>query len=111
LSQFQVEPRKEHWVAKKHILRYIRGTIMYGLRYSLNSEVKFHVFTNSVWAGSADRKSTYGLCFSLGSVMISWARKNQKFVPLSTAKEKYIVACDACTKAMWLRKLVYGIFD
>jgi hypothetical protein len=53
LSQFQVEPRQEHWVAAKHILRYLRGTIMYGLRYASNSEVKLHGFTDSDWAGSA----------------------------------------------------------
>jgi hypothetical protein len=34
LSQFQVEPRQEHWIAAKHVLRYIRGTINYGLRYT-----------------------------------------------------------------------------
>jgi hypothetical protein len=45
LSQFQVEPRQEHWVAAKHILRYLHGMIMYGLRYASNSEVKLHGFT------------------------------------------------------------------
>ena len=53
LSQLQVEPRHEHWIATKHILRYLRETIMYGLRYTSNSEVKLHGFTDSDWAGSA----------------------------------------------------------
>jgi hypothetical protein len=29
----------------------------------------------------------------------------------STTEAEYIAACDACTKAVWLRKLVYGLFD
>jgi hypothetical protein len=71
-----VEPREEHWVVVKHILRYLRRTIMYGLRYASNSEVNLHGFTNSDWAGSVeDRKSTSGLCFILGSTMISWANR------------------------------------
>jgi hypothetical protein len=89
LIQFQVEPRQEHWVAAKHILRYLRGMIMYGLRYASNSEVIMHGFTNSDWEGSAkDRKSTSGLCFSLGSTMISWASRKQNSVALSTAEAK-----------------------
>jgi hypothetical protein len=85
---------------------------MYGLIYASNSEVKLHGFTDSDWTGSAeDRKSTYGLCFSLGSVMISWANKKYKFVVLSTVEAQYIATCNTCTKAVWLRKLVYGLFD
>ena len=97
LSQFQVEPRQEHWVAAKHILRYLRGTIMYGLRYASNSEVKLHEFNDLDWAGSAEyRKSTSGFCFSLGSAMISWVSRKHKYVPFSTAEAEYIAACDAC---------------
>ena len=31
LSQFMVDPKRVHWTAVKHILRYIRGTVEYGL--------------------------------------------------------------------------------
>jgi hypothetical protein len=71
-----VKPRQEHWVPTKHILRYLHGMIMYGLRYASNIEVKLHGFSDSDWAGSSeDRKSTYGLCFNLGSSIISWASR------------------------------------
>ena len=33
LSQFMVEPRRVHWIAAKHVLRYIAGTVDYGLYY------------------------------------------------------------------------------
>jgi hypothetical protein len=33
LSQIMVELRQVHWVAEKHVLRYLRGTIEYGLMY------------------------------------------------------------------------------
>jgi hypothetical protein len=71
-----VEPRHEHWIAAKHILRYLRGTLNYGLRYASNSDVQLHGFTDSDWVGSADdRKSTFGVCFSLGFAVISWASR------------------------------------
>jgi hypothetical protein len=76
LSQFQVEPKQEHWIAAKHVLRYIHGTINYGLRYTTSNDIQLHGFTNSDRAGSAeDRKSTSGMCFSLGSAMISWSSR------------------------------------
>jgi hypothetical protein len=64
LSQYMVEPRHVHWIVAKHVLRYLHGTIGYGLRYVLDGYVKLQGYTNSDWAGSAvDRKSTSGCCF------------------------------------------------
>jgi hypothetical protein len=112
LSQFQVEPRQEHWIAAKHVLRYIRGTINYGLIYTASSDIQLHEFTDSDWAGSAeDRKSTSGMCFSLGSAKISWGSRKQKSVALSTTEAEYMAACEACTEAVWLRKLISDLFD
>jgi hypothetical protein len=93
-------------------LRYLRGTLNYGLRYASNSDVQLHVFTDSDWEGSAyDIKSTSGIYFSLGSTMISWARRKHKIVALSTAEAEYIAACDTCMEAVWLRKLISRLFD
>jgi hypothetical protein len=39
LSQFMAEPRERHWVAGKHILRYLRGTIAFGLTYTSSGGV------------------------------------------------------------------------
>jgi hypothetical protein len=107
-----VEPRHEHWIVAKHVLRYIRGTINYGLRYTASSDMQLHGFTDSDWVGSAeDKKSTSGICFSLGSSMISWGNMKQKSITLNTAEAKYIAACEACTEAIWLRKLIFDLFD
>ena len=40
LSQFMCEPRQVHWVATKHMLRYLRGTMGYGLRYAFNDDIR-----------------------------------------------------------------------
>jgi hypothetical protein len=34
LSQFMSQPRQTHWIATKHVLRYLRGTVGYDLRYA-----------------------------------------------------------------------------
>jgi hypothetical protein len=43
--------------------------------------------------------------------MMSWASRKQKSVALNTTEAKYIAAGDACTKGVWLRKLVTGLSD
>jgi hypothetical protein len=112
LSHFQVEPRHEHWIAAKHVLRYIRGTINYVLRYTTSSDIQLHGFTYLDWAGSAeDRKSTSGMCFILGSSMISWGSRKHKSLTLSTAEAEYIATCEACIEAIWVRKLISDLFD
>jgi hypothetical protein len=87
LSQYMVEPRHVHWIATKHVLRYLHGTVGYGLRYVLDGAVKLQGYTNSDYAGSAvDRKSTSGCCVSLGSSMIAWLSRKQASVALSTSE-------------------------
>ena len=43
--------------------------------------------------------------------MISWFSKKQSSVSLSTAEVAYIVACSTSCEAIWLWKLMSGLFD
>ena len=52
LSQFMMEPRRVHWIAAKHILRYLKGTVEYGLKYRSNHEVNLKGYIDAVWVGS-----------------------------------------------------------
>ena len=91
LNQFLTDPRNVHLIAAKHILRYLRGTIDYGLKYDVNQKINLEGYVDLDWVGSAiDRKSTSGCCFSMGSDVISWFSRNQSCMALSTAKEKYV---------------------
>jgi hypothetical protein len=78
----------------------------------LSYDIQLHGFIDSDWAGSADdRRSATWICFSLSFSTMSWTSRKQKPVALTTAEAEYIVVCDACTEAVWLRKLVYGLSD
>eukprot|EP00253_Pinus_taeda_P032142 PITA_32142 len=97
LSQHMVEPHHIHWIGAKNLLRYLRGTITYGLRYTVG-DVRLLGYTDVDWAGSVvDHKSISGCCFSLGSASISWMSMKQKSVALSTAEAEYIAA----SMAIW----------
>jgi hypothetical protein len=73
-------------VAAKHVLRYLRGTIEYGLGYASSVDMTLQGCVDSDWVGSTiDKKSTLGCCFNLRSAVVSWCSKKQTFVALSTA--------------------------
>jgi hypothetical protein len=111
LSRYLVEPRRVHIVAAKHVMRYLKGTLDFGLYYNGDQDFKLIGYTNSDWAGSVyDRKSTLGCCFSLGPSMTSQQSRKQSSIALSTAEAKYIVACFASCEAIWLQKLLTGLF-
>jgi hypothetical protein len=76
LSQFMSQPRQTHWIAAKHVLRYLQGTVGYGLRYASDVDMRLQGYVDADWAGSIrDRKSTFGCCFTLGSAMVSWCSR------------------------------------
>ena len=72
LSQFMVDPQRVHWTTAKHILRYISGTMEYGLVYEHRGSVQLAGFIDVDWAGCVeDRKSTSGCWFNIGSGVVS----------------------------------------
>ena len=112
LSQFMSDLKQIHLVASEHVLKYVRGTITYELKYTSSSGVLLSGYSDSDWVGSVvDRKSTSGYCFSMGSTMISWSSRKQGSIAQSTAEAKYIVASDAC-KEVCSETLIfmYGLF-
>jgi hypothetical protein len=112
LSRYLVEPRRVHLVAAKHVMRYLKGVLDYGLCYIGDHDFGLYGYTDSDWARSvSDRKSNSRCCFSLGSAMTSWQSRKQSSTSLSTAEAEYIATCSASCEAIWLRKLLTGLFD
>ena len=66
LSQFMVDTRRVHWTIAKHVLRYIRGTMEYGLVYEHSRSIQLASFTDADWALQVVA-STLGQGLSLGS--------------------------------------------
>jgi hypothetical protein len=91
LSQFMSQLRQTHWIAAKHVLRYLRGTVGYGLRYASSVDLSLQGYVDADWVGSAvDRRITSGCCFTLVFAMVSWCSRKQSSVALSTAEAEYI---------------------
>ena len=110
LSQHMVDPHHIHWIGAKNLLRYLRGTINHGMRYTAGN-LRLHGQTDVDWVGNVvDRKSKSGCCLTPGCASISWMSMKQKSVTLSTAEAEYIAASMACCEVVWLRKLFSELF-
>ena len=59
LSQYLIVPRHVHLVAAKHMMRYLKGTLDFGLCYNGDQDFILIGYTDSDWARSvSDRKIT-----------------------------------------------------
>jgi hypothetical protein len=110
ISRFMERPKEAHWQAAKRILRYVKGTKMFGILYNVSEHSDLVGYTDSDWAGSVDdRKSTSGYVFHMGSGAISWASKKQSIVALSTAEAEYVAATAAACQAVWMRRMLRSL--
>ncbi|KAB2612682.1 hypothetical protein D8674_034998 [Pyrus ussuriensis x Pyrus communis] len=92
-ARYQADPKESHLETVKRIIRYVSGTIDYGLHYSFETNSEIAGFSDADWAGNADdRKSTSGGCFYVGNNLVAWHSKKQNCVSLSTAEAEYIAA-------------------
>ncbi|CAL9018208.1 unnamed protein product, partial [Prunus brigantina] len=104
LSRFMHSPTKKHMGIAKRVLRYVQGTLSYGIEFTRDKNAVLIGFCDSDWAGSEDdSRSTFGYAFSFGSGVFSWASVKQNTVALSTAEAEYVSAAEATTQAIWLR--------
>jgi hypothetical protein len=55
------QPRQTHWTTAKHVLRYLRGTVRYGLRYASSEDLSFQGYAE--WTESTVDWKTTSNCF------------------------------------------------
>ncbi|KAH9669936.1 retrovirus-related pol polyprotein from transposon RE1 [Citrus sinensis] len=72
LSQYVSAPTLQHLMACKRVLRYLKATQNYGLKFIKDGDLKLTGFTDADWAGDLDdRKSIGAYCICLGHNLIS----------------------------------------
>ena len=88
--------RHVHLMVAKHVARYLKGTVDYGLKYEVNQKINLEGYVDLNWAGSViDRKRTSWCCFRMELGVISCFSKKESCMELSIAEEKYVSSCSA----------------
>ena len=107
VARYQADPREAHMVAVKRILRYLKGTVNFGLWYIKSENFTLMAYLDADWAGCVDdRRSTSGGAFYLGKSLVSWHSKKQESVALSTAEAEFIAATATCTQVLWMKRQI-----
>jgi outer membrane protein assembly factor BamB len=95
---------------KRQVLKYLKGTLDYGIKYTDASDVELTGYSDSNWDGNLDdRRSTTGYAFNIESGVVSWSSKKQPTVSLSSIEEKYKDLCAATCEVVWLRRLLQDV--
>eukprot|EP00602_Paraphysomonas_sp_CaronLab_P004809 CAMPEP_0185023452 /NCGR_PEP_ID=MMETSP1103-20130426/6129_1 /TAXON_ID=36769 /ORGANISM="Paraphysomonas bandaiensis, Strain Caron Lab Isolate" /LENGTH=1343 /DNA_ID=CAMNT_0027556055 /DNA_START=49 /DNA_END=4080 /DNA_ORIENTATION=+ len=106
LSRFSSCPTYASCKLAIHLLKYLRGTIDEGIRFS-GSEFDLHVFSDSDWAGDRlTRRSTTGYIVFLCAGALAWQSKLQTTVATSSMESEYMAEYAAMQELVWLR----GVF-
>ena len=107
LSQFMQEPTNIHLNACRKVLRYLKGTLNFGLIYAQSDGLTLKGFCDADWAGSPyDRRSVSGFVFMLGGKTIAWSSKKQTTIALSSTEAEYKALTHATCEAIWLKRLL-----
>ena len=98
-------PNVQHWMGIKRILRYLQGTIDYGLKF-IGDNNSLVCYSDSDWAGDhVTRRSTSGYVSQFSRSTISWRSRRQATVAKSSSEAEYVALASATQEVIWLRRL------
>ena len=113
LGQYNASPTRAHFLAAKHVLRYLAGTKELALCLgassprvpsTLSGYLQNVGCSDADWASDAvDRKSISGYSFYFQGSLISWSAVKQKSIALSSTEAEYYAMTHAFKEALWLR--------
>ncbi|KAJ8631789.1 hypothetical protein MRB53_025112 [Persea americana] len=107
LSRFMARPTELHSQAAKRVLRYVKGTLDFGVFYREGGDYELVAYTDSDYAGDLeDRKSTSSYLFLSSYGAVSWSSRKQPIITLSTTEAEFVAAASCVCEAVWLRRML-----
>ncbi|XP_024628101.1 secreted RxLR effector protein 161-like [Medicago truncatula] len=106
VARYMERPTEMQLSAIKRILRYLKGTISFGVIYK-EEKVRLIGWSDSDYAcDTNDRKSTSRYVYMIGNGAISWSSKKQPIVTFSTTEVEYVVAVLCSCQGIWLKRIL-----
>jgi len=106
-NKYMHDPKEQHWWVAKHILRYLKGTIDFGIAYGRDKSTTIMGYTYGNWGNDQDdHKSIIGYVFKFIGGPITWASKRQKAIFLSSIDAKTKAIAEGVKESIWLCTLL-----
>lgn len=106
LSQNNKCPHREHMVAAKRVLRYLKGTEDRGVEYTQNSK-DIEVYSNADYANDTEDSRSYtGSIVKMSGGPVAWESKKQPTVALSSTEAEYMALTSTAKEVMYIRNLL-----
>jgi hypothetical protein len=107
VSQFLQSPSLASMKMVRRILRYVKGSIHFGLHLTGDTTLDLCGFFDADWAGCpTTRRSTTGFCTFLGRNIISWCAKKQPTISRSSTEAEYRAMANTAAELTWLTFLL-----
>ena len=110
VSQFLIKPGPAHWEAVKCIFCYLKGTSELWLSYRMKNG-KLTGYADADGSMAEDRHAISRDAFLIHSSAISWSANWQEIIALSTTEAEYVAITHAAKEALWLRSLIFQLFE
>ncbi|KAJ0912622.1 putative RNA-directed DNA polymerase [Helianthus annuus] len=106
-SQYLQNPTTTHFQLVKRILRYVKGTLSYGLSFDRPIKTTLVGYSDADWARCVEtRWSTCGYSIYLGGNLVSWSAKKQPTVSRSSCESEYRAMANTAAEIIWLTHLL-----
>ncbi|PRQ33949.1 putative RNA-directed DNA polymerase [Rosa chinensis] len=107
IARYMSQPTELHLMAAKRVLRYVKGTVGFGILYKKEASGVLTAYTDSDYAGCLeDRKSTSGYAFMMSSGAVAWSSRKQPIVTLSTTEAEFVAAAACACQAIWMKRVL-----
>ncbi|XP_035844891.1 WAT1-related protein At5g40210 isoform X7 [Helianthus annuus] len=107
VSQFLQNPTTDHFQHVKRILRYVKGTIDFGITFRRATSSNILGYSVADWARCIEtHRSTYGYSILLGGNLVSWSAKKQPSVARSSCESEYRAMTNTAAEIVWVTHLL-----
>lgn len=120
LSQFSSCYQEHHWEAVRRVMKYLKGTIDYGLTISpakvrgwiisnssFEEPVAIEIYADADWSGDImDSKSRSGFIIKVAGAPVLWHSKKQSSVASSTTMAEYVSLSLAIEAAQHIQDVI-----